>query len=114
MPSLECGEIDNEHENENDEEKIGSDRREFRFYQPTEKQTRTKDDEKGFRNDAKQIQARSAWSHEENSLVPAGRLNGSRLRLGASDKNVAETCFSSEMPEYNQPVASFDDKYPWD
>ena len=30
-------------------------------------------------------QARSAWSHEENSLVPAGRLNGSRLRLGASD-----------------------------
>ena len=56
MPSLECGEIDNEHENENDEEKIGSDRREFRFYQPTEKQTRTKDDdEKGFRNDAKQV-----------------------------------------------------------
>src|SRR5271165_7324888 len=24
-------------------------------------------------------QARSAWSHEENSLVPAGRLNGSPL-----------------------------------
>ena len=91
MPSLECGEIDNEHENENDEEKIGSDRREFRFYQPTEKQTRTKDDdEKGFRNDAKQIQARSAWSHEENSLVPAGRLNGSRL----SDRNVTKTRFS--------------------
>ena len=62
MPSLECGEIDNEHENENDEEKIGSDRREFRFYQPTEKQTRTKDDdEKGFRNDAKQVQALRAW-----------------------------------------------------
>jgi hypothetical protein len=29
-------------------------------------------------------QARSAWSHEENSLVPAGRLNGSRLRLDAN------------------------------
>ena len=26
-------------------------------------------------------QARSAWSHEKNSPVPAGRLNGSRLRL---------------------------------
>src|SRR5450432_169556 len=26
-------------------------------------------------------QARSAWSHEENSPVPAGRLNGSRLNL---------------------------------
>ena len=28
-------------------------------------------------------QARSAWSHEENSPVPVGRLNGSRLRLDA-------------------------------
>jgi hypothetical protein len=26
-------------------------------------------------------QARSAWSHEKNSPVPAGRLKGSRLRL---------------------------------
>jgi hypothetical protein len=26
-------------------------------------------------------QARSAWTHEEDSPVPAGRLNGSRLRL---------------------------------
>jgi hypothetical protein len=29
-------------------------------------------------------QARSAWRHEENSPVPAGRLNGSRLRLDAN------------------------------
>jgi hypothetical protein len=29
-------------------------------------------------------QARSAWSHEENCPVPAGRLNGSRLRLEAN------------------------------
>jgi hypothetical protein len=29
-------------------------------------------------------QARSAWSHEENSPVPAGRLNGSRHRLDAN------------------------------
>jgi hypothetical protein len=29
-------------------------------------------------------QARSAWSHEENIPVPAGRLNGSRLRLDAN------------------------------
>ena len=29
-------------------------------------------------------QARSAWSREENSPVPAGRLNGSRLRLDAN------------------------------
>ena len=33
-------------------------------------------------------QARSAWSHQENSPVPAGRLNGSGLRLDASNKNV--------------------------
>jgi hypothetical protein len=26
-------------------------------------------------------QARSAWTHQKNSLVPAGRLNGSALRL---------------------------------
>ena len=31
-------------------------------------------------------QARCAWSHEENSAVPAGRLNGSRLRLKASEQ----------------------------
>src|ERR1700688_1877801 len=31
-------------------------------------------------------QARSAWSPEENSPVPAGRLNGSRLRLNAFDR----------------------------
>ena len=30
-------------------------------------------------------QALSAWNHEENSLVPAGRLNGSRLRLDANN-----------------------------
>ena len=43
-------------------------------------------------------QARSAWNHEENSLVPAGRLNPSRLRLGTSGKNVEKTSFSFEMP----------------
>jgi hypothetical protein len=37
-------------------------------------------------------QARSAWSHEENSRVPAGRLNGSRLRLDARNKNVMKIC----------------------
>src|ERR1700720_21864 len=31
-------------------------------------------------------QARSAWRHEENSPVPAGRLNGSWLRLDAFDR----------------------------
>jgi enterochelin esterase-like enzyme len=35
-----------------------------------------------------------AWNHEENSPVPAGRLNRSRLRLDASDKNVVQICFS--------------------
>jgi hypothetical protein len=39
-------------------------------------------------------QARSAWNHEENSLVPTGRLNGSRLRSGANDKNVMTTNIS--------------------
>jgi hypothetical protein len=29
-------------------------------------------------------QARSAWSHEENCSVPAGRLNGFRLKLEAN------------------------------
>jgi hypothetical protein len=33
-------------------------------------------------------QARSAWNHEKNSLVPAGRLIGSRLRLGARQEAV--------------------------
>ena len=33
-------------------------------------------------------QARSAWSHEDNSLVPAGRLNGSRLVMETSHKHV--------------------------
>jgi hypothetical protein len=33
-------------------------------------------------------QGRSAWNHEENSSVPAGRLNRSRLRLDASSKNL--------------------------
>jgi hypothetical protein len=36
-------------------------------------------------------QARSAWNHEENSLVPAGRLNRSRLRSDPSNKNLALT-----------------------
>jgi hypothetical protein len=45
--------------------------------------------------------ARSAWSHEENSLVPAGRLNGSRL-----SRNSTKTCFSSEMPENNPAMAN--------
>jgi hypothetical protein len=31
-------------------------------------------------------QARNAWSHEENSSVPAGRLNGYRLALKASEQ----------------------------
>jgi hypothetical protein len=31
-------------------------------------------------------QARSAWNHEENNLVPAGRLNRSQLRSDASKK----------------------------
>ena len=39
-------------------------------------------------------QARSAWNHEENSSVPAGRLNRSQLRSGASKKNLVTTCFS--------------------
>ena len=33
-------------------------------------------------------QAQSAWSHEKTSPVPAGRLNGSRLRLGARQEDV--------------------------
>ena len=33
-------------------------------------------------------QARSAWNHEKNSLVPAGRLIGSRLRSGARQEDV--------------------------
>src|SRR5271170_2829762 len=35
-------------------------------------------------------QARSAWSHEENTPVPAGRLNGSRLRLDTNIPNVSK------------------------
>ena len=38
-------------------------------------------------------QARSAWNHEENIPVPAGRLNQSRLRLDPSDKNVGKNMF---------------------
>jgi len=38
-------------------------------------------------------QERSAWNHGENSPVPAGRLNRSRLRLDRSNKNVGKTCF---------------------
>jgi hypothetical protein len=35
-------------------------------------------------------QARSAWNHEENSTVPAGRLNRFQVRSGASNrKNVS-------------------------
>ena len=38
-------------------------------------------------------QARGAWNHEENGLVPAGRLNRSRLALDPSDKDAGKTCF---------------------
>src|SRR4029078_13697070 len=43
--------------------------------------------------------ARSAWNHEENISVPAGRLNRSRRRSDAGDKSGHEL--------------SFDDKYLW-
>ena len=46
-------------------------------------------------------QARSAWSHEENSPVPAGRLNGSRLRQQKRKK-----CVIHEIPEYNPAMAN--------
>jgi hypothetical protein len=39
-------------------------------------------------------QARSAWNHEENSAVPAGRLNRSQLRSDASNKHSVKQCFS--------------------
>src|SRR6202030_4561829 len=53
-------------------------------------------------------QARSAWRHEENSPVPAGRLNGSRLRLDAFDRP-SGTGLSASLPRhfvpgYYQPV----------
>jgi hypothetical protein len=47
-------------------------------------------------------QARSAWNHEGNSPVPAGRLNRSRLRLDASVKHAAFL---------KRHELSFDDKY---
>jgi hypothetical protein len=37
---------------------------------------------------------RSAWNHEENGLVPAGRMNRSQLRLDAGGKNSEKKCFS--------------------
>src|SRR5271165_7225105 len=44
-------------------------------------------------------QARSAWSHEENSLVPAGRLNGS----GLSDRNSHKHVLVCEIQKIIQP-----------
>jgi hypothetical protein len=32
-------------------------------------------------------QARSAWNHDKNRAVPAGRLNRSQVRLDTSSKN---------------------------
>jgi hypothetical protein len=58
-------------------------------------------------------QARSAWNHEENGPVPAGRLNRSRLRLDASAKNAVKTSFSVQNALKRQEL-SFDDKYLWD
>src|SRR5271166_4541872 len=46
-------------------------------------------------------QARSAWSHEENSPVPAGRLNGSRLRK----KNVMPRCIGG-VADHVHPLLS--------
>src|ERR1700726_1941145 len=42
-------------------------------------------------------QARRAWSHEENCTVPAGRLNGSRLR-GRS-----RLIFGLDPPDFDRP-----------
>ena len=50
-------------------------------------------------------QARNAWSHEENSSVPAGRLNGYRLALKASEQEYLAFLRRHEL--------SFDDKYLW-
>jgi hypothetical protein len=48
-------------------------------------------------------QARNAWNREENSLVPAGRLNRSQLRSNVSHRNLVQKYLVSEMPEYNRP-----------
>src|ERR1700722_2399125 len=57
-------------------------------------------------------QARSAWSHEENTPVPAGRLNGSRFRLDANSKNgsgmssVSTTNISGTDNDFDRPSGS--------
>ena len=51
-------------------------------------------------------QARSAWNHEENSPVPAGRLNRSQLRSDASEKTYKKHVFAFEMPEYKRAMAN--------
>jgi hypothetical protein len=48
---------------------------------------------------AKQIQARSAWSHEENCPVPGERLKGSRLRLEANKGWI----FGLDPPDFDCP-----------
>src|ERR1700722_11734925 len=55
-------------------------------------------------------QARSAWSHEENSPVPAGRLNGSRFRLDASSKNGSGIAFDAlslahAVPQFRRQIS---------
>src|ERR1700688_1614510 len=54
-------------------------------------------------------QARSAWSHEENSPVPAGRLNRSRPGLTMSSTVPPGRGLSASLPRhfvpgYYQPV----------
>ena len=51
-------------------------------------------------------QARSAWNHEENRPVPAGRLNRSQLRSDASEKTYKKHVLAFEMPEYKRAMAN--------
>jgi hypothetical protein len=58
-------------------------------------------------------QARSAWSHEKNSPVPAGRLNGPRLRFGARQQDIITISLGTEI-DFDRPsrTAVFLYRYP--
>jgi len=61
-------------------------------------------------------QARSAWNREENSPVPAGRLNRSRRTRTFQQESLMflKRREHSTRRRLLMPGLSFDDKYLWD
>jgi hypothetical protein len=57
----------------------------------------------------RQMDMQNEWIHEENGPFPAGRLNGSRLRIRR------QHTFQQEYLGFLKPhKLGFDDKYRWD